>query len=141
MATRGSRPGWFLPLGVVLLLWGLLGCVACFAQVVLGTVPGAAPEDVALVRVMPMWFNLVYVVATVGALAGAVALLLRSALAAPLFVVALIAIVIQFGYVFVATDTLARKGGSAAIFPLVIFAIGVAEIALANMAQRRGWIG
>jgi hypothetical protein len=141
MATRASRPNWFLPLSIVLILWGLLGCVACFAQVVLGTVPGATPEDVALVRAMPAWFNLVYVVATLGALAGAIALVLRLALAGLLFTVTLIAIVVQFGYVFAATDTLARKGAAAAIFPLAIFAIGAAEVALANMARRRGWIG
>lgn len=140
MTRGGSRPGWFMPLAIVLILWGIIGCIACFMQVVLGNVPGAAPEDLALVLAMPLWFNIIYAVATLGALAGAIALVLGSRLAVPLFQVSLVAVVIQFGYVFLATDTWARQGPAGAIFPLVIFTIGAHEIWLATAARRRGWI-
>lgn len=140
MASRTARPGWLLTLSIVLLLWGLIGGLACFMQVAMGSVPGAAPEDLSLIRAMPLWFNLVYCVATLAAILGAVALLLRSRQALPWFVVSAVAVVVQFGYVFLATDTLARKGAGAAGFPLFILIIALVEIWLAIHGARRGWL-
>ena len=140
MASRVARPGWLLALSIVLLLWGLIGGLACFMQVVMGSVPGAAPEDLALIRAMPLWFNLVYCVATLAAILGALALLLRSRQALLWFGISAVAVVVQFGYVFLATDTLARKGAGAAGFPLVIFVVSLFEIWLAIHATRRGWL-
>ena len=135
-----TAPRWFMPLAILLVLWSLIGCAACFMQVVTGNVPGAAPEDLALVRAMPLWFNLDYVIATLASLAGAVALVTKSRVALPLFVISSIAVVLQFGYVFAATDSLARKGASAAALPIVIIAIALFEIWLASRARRRGWL-
>ena len=140
MASQVSRPGWFLAVGIVLLLWGLVGGLAWFMQVVMGSVPGAAPEDLALVRAMPLWFNLVYCVATLAAIVGALALLLRSRHAVLWFGISAAAVVIQFSYVFLATNTLARKGAGAAGFPLFILIVALLEIWLAIHATRRGWL-
>ena len=73
---------------------------------------------------------------------GALAMLARSVLARPLFVVSLIAIVVQFGWLFTQTDILAHRGVATTLpFPLVIAVIAAVEIWLADLAQRRGWIG
>ena len=73
---------------------------------------------------------------------GAVALLMRSRRALMLSVVSLVAVVIQFGYVFAGTDLLAHKGAAATVpFPLFIALMGGVQIGVAVLAARRGWVG
>lgn len=102
----------------------------------------APPGRVAFFRALPAWFAWDYAVATGASLAGAIALLRRSRLAMVLYAVSLAAVVVQFGYVFLATDLIAHKGAAATVpFPAFIAAIGVLQIAVARIALRRGWLG
>ena len=90
---------------------------------------------------LPVWYNAVYAVAVGTGLLGAVALLARSTLARPLFVISLIAVVVQFGWLFATTDIIAHQGAATVGFPLFIAAVAAFEIWFARHAQRRGWIG
>lgn len=103
--------------------------------------PEATEWDHAYFAALPGWFNYDYAVAVGCGLLGSAALLARSKLALPLHVVSLIAIVIQFGYVFTATDLIAVKGMWTIWFPAFIFAMGLAQIRVAMLARRRRWIG
>jgi hypothetical protein len=69
-------------------------------------------------------------------------LLARSRTARPIFIASLIAVVVQFGYIFASTDLMAVKGFVAAAgFPIVVVIIAAFQIWLAGHAQSRGWIG
>ncbi|MDQ2891744.1 MAG: hypothetical protein M3R64_01480 [Pseudomonadota bacterium] len=121
---------------------GGAGCFACYQQFRLGA-DAMGPADAyqhALYAALPVWYNAVYAVAVGTGFLGALALLAPSALARPLFVVALIAVIVQFGWLFATTDIMAHRGVGAAGFPLVIVAISGFEIWFARHAQRRGWI-
>ena len=138
-----ARPAWFTVLAVFLLLWALAG-VAAFAGHVLAGEDMAAEQgawDLAFFRALPAWFVWDYAVATLAALAGAVALLLRSRHALPLYVVSLAGVVVQFGYIFLATGLVAHKGAAATVpFPAFIAFMGAVQIAVARMAARRSWL-
>ena len=98
--------------------------------------------DLAYYRALPAWFAWDYATATLASLAGAIALLMRSRHAVVLYVVSLVAVVIQFGYVFLGTDLMAHKGATATVpFPGFIVLMGAVQIAVARMAAKRGWIG
>jgi hypothetical protein len=145
MATniRQKLPTWFTVLAVVLVLWGLLGCWAFYLHVTLGPAmdPNATDWDRAYYANLPGWFTLVYAAAIGGGLLGSIALLLRSWLALPLYLVSLVAVVVQFGWVFGATDILAQKGAAVTVpFPLFILAVALLQVWLASHARRRGWI-
>ncbi|MDP5279102.1 hypothetical protein Q9Q95_09215 [Sphingomonas sp. DG1-23] len=145
MATwiRQRPPGWFVVVAAVLVIWGLLGCVAFYMHVTLGPAmdPAATDWDRAYYAALPGWFTPVYAAAVGGGLLGAIALLLRSKLALPLFLVSLIAVIVQFGYVFLGTDMLAHKGAGPTVpFPLFIAAVAAFQIWLAQFARQRGWI-
>ena len=67
---------------------------------------------------------------------------MRSATARVLFIVSLIAIMVQFGYLFAATDLLAVKGAGVVLpFPIFITVIAGVQVWFAGVARRRGWIG
>jgi hypothetical protein len=135
---------WFWVLAVLLVLWGAMGVFACIQQFRLGADAMGPADDYyrALYAALPAWYNIVYAVATVAGLLGSVALLLRSRLARPFYIVSLVAVVIQFGWIFATTDMIAVRGFAAAAgFPIFIIAVALAQIWLAGLAIRRGWIG
>lgn len=142
--TSSKRPTWFIVATVILLLWALAGVASFAAHTFVGEEMAAKQGewDLAYFRTLPAWFAWDYALATLAALAGAVALLMRSRLSVLLYVLSLVGVVIQFGYVFAGTDLLAHKGAAATVpFPLFIALMGVVQIVLARMAARRGWVG
>ena len=138
-----QRPGWFIAVSVFLLLWAIAGVASLAGHVVVGEKLAAEQGawDLAYYRALPAWFAWDYAIATLAALLGAVALLMRSRWAVVLYVVSLVAVVIQFGYVFMGTDLLPHKGAAATMpFPALIALMGAVQIAVARMAARRGWV-
>jgi hypothetical protein len=140
-----QRPaGWFMVVAVLLIVWGLLGCASFYAHVAYGAGmdPNATDWDRAFYAAMPGWLNWVYAVAVGAGLLGSIALLLRSKWAKPLYIISLIAVIVQFGYIFLTTDLIAHKGVLVATgFPIFIALVAVFQIWFASHAQRRGWIG
>jgi len=88
----------------------------------------------------PQWLFIVYAIAIFSGLAGAVGLLLRKSWATVAFAVSLIAVIIQFGYTFVAMDAMKLLGTAALPFPIVIVAIAAFLLWLSLYAKKRGWL-
>lgn len=136
-------PMWFWIVALILALWGMMGVVAFYMDLT------TTPEQVAkmsaydrkLLASRPSWFMWLYGGAVWSGLIGAVALLARSRLCQPLFVLSLVLVVIMFGYIFAATDLIAVKGFTrAAGFPILIAAIAAFQIWLAALARGRRWL-
>lgn len=140
-ATR--VPIWFRIIAIVLIAWGAMGVFACVQQFRLGpdAMGDATAYDRALYAALPAWYNWVYALAVGSGLAGAVALLLGKPVARSLFVISLISVVVQFGYLFAKTDIIASKGLWVTYFPLAIVAVALFEVWLAGVAIRKGWAG
>ncbi len=138
-----KRPVWFVAVAIILLLWAVAGVASFAAHVFVGEKMAAEQGawDLDYYRALPAWFAWDYALATLAALAGAIALLMRSRQAVMLYGLSLVGVVIQFGYVFVGTDLLAHKGAAATVpFPLFIALMGCAQIVLARFAAKRGWV-
>ena len=135
-------PVWFTIVAVILLLWGLAGCASLYAHFAIGPDmdPNATDWDRAYYAALPMWLNVDYVIAVGAGVFGSIALLLRSKWAVTLYWVSLIAVVIQFGYIFLATDIIAVKGVWTTYFPALIFVIALFQVWFAGMAKKRGWL-
>ena len=139
-----KRPTWFVAAAVLLLLWALAGVASFAAHVLVGEALAAnqGAWDLGFYRALPAWFAWDYGLATLAALAGAVALLIRSRHAALLFMLSLAAVVVQFGYVFFATGLLAHKGAAATVpFPAFIALMACVQVLVARLAAKRGWVG
>ena len=145
MATymRQKPAGWFVIVAVLLVLWALMGCASFYMHMAYGADmdPNATDWDRAYFAALPMWLNGVFAVAVGTGLLGTIALLMRSKFARPLFIVSLIAVIVQFGYIFLGTDMIAHNGAMATVpFPALIAVVGVFQIWLATHAERHGWI-
>ncbi len=136
-------PPWFRFVGLLLLLWGIAGVYAFYSHATMGDRALAALPDYdrRMYLVRPGWFDWIYATATWGGLIGAGLLLAGRRQAAAMFAVSLLAVAVQFAWVFAATDLIAVKGAAATLpFPLVIFAIALAQLALARHGIVRGWL-
>ena len=136
-------PAWFRIVGVVLVIWGAVGVFACVQQFRLGADAMGPADDYyrRLYASFPEWYNAVYAVATGAGLLAALALVFRSKLARSLFILSLIAVVVQFGWLFLATDIIAVRGAAMVVpFPVFIAAVAAYGVWLSGLARRRGWI-
>ena len=143
MLSTGKPPGWFWIAAVLLRLWGMVGFVGfLFDPQVAGALPANMDAyDRHLYESRPVWLTVAYGIGTATGLLGTVALIARRAVARSLYVGSLIAVVVLFGAMLGATDLIAHKGFAAAAgLPIVIVLLAVAEIWLATIAARRGWI-
>lgn len=126
----------------LLAAWNAVGVYFCYLQVTRGAdwMPDATDYDRALFAGLPGWYNYCYALGVGAGLAGAVALLLGRRIAVPLIAVSLAAVVVQFGYMFVATDLIAHKGAAMVIpFPAFIIAVGAVALWGARRAAAKGW--
>ncbi len=136
-------PAWFWIVAAVAALWACAGCASYLMQVTmtpadLAALPAAQQE---VWRAMPGWLFGVFAIAVWIGLAGAVALLFRRRIARSLYLVSLIAVIIQFGWIFTMTPILKLMGfGEAAGFPIVIAVIQVVMIWFSGYAIRRRWL-
>jgi hypothetical protein len=141
MTARNKPPIWFWIVAILLVLWEAMGCFACVSQIREGAAAMGPVDDWSLryYAALPVWYNWVYGIATFGGLLGGLALLLRAKRAPLLFWISFVAVILMFGYAFVATDLVAHKGlGHVLPFPLVIAAIGAFSIWFARFALVKG---
>jgi len=139
----GARPpAWFWLLAALALLWNLLGAAAFASQAAMApeTVAALPPPQRDLWLGMPGWAWGAYAVAVGAGTLGAVALLLRRGWAVGLFVVSLVAVLVQFSYPFLLTDALSVMGMAMAWLPLAVVVIAVAEVVLSRAWKARGWL-
>ncbi|WP_294260419.1 hypothetical protein [uncultured Sphingomonas sp.] len=140
---RQAPPRWLTIVAVLLLLFGAAGLVAFYGDVTMNESRLAAMPawDRAFFASRPGWFVWVYGAAVWAGFFGAAALLLRRRIARPLYIVSLVAVVMQFGWVFAATDLIAVKGAATVVpFPIVILGVTVLGLGIATRGIRRGWL-
>ena len=138
--TRPTMGFWVI--GILLLLWNLMGDAAYLSQVTtdLDALARTDPATARAFAEMPKWVWGVYAVAVWSGTAAAIALLLRRKVAIWLFVLSLAAIVVQFGRSFLMTDLIAEQGWSTIIFPVVIFVLGLFPFWWSRLSASQGWL-
>lgn len=141
--SGAKPPTWYWVAAGASTLWSLIGCFACYTQLSiteagLAALPAAQQE---IWRMMPLWIAVAYAVAVGFGLAGSLSLLLRKAWAQSLFVVSLIAVLIQFGWTFLATPILTTVGPLGSIpFPAFIIIVAALLVWFSGFAAKKGWL-
>jgi hypothetical protein len=130
----------FYAIGICALIWNLIGDAAYIMQVTLDTreLARTDPYTARIFAQMPVWAWSAYATAVWGGTLATLMLLMKRAIAIPLYILSLAAIVMQFSYAFLGTDMLAVRGWTTAIFPAIIFVLGLAQLLFALRMRRRG---
>ncbi len=137
-------PVWFWIVAVVFLLWNAIGIYFFYTQIsmtpeeMVRTMGQASADCFAM---MPQWQWWAYGIAVWSGTFAGIALLLRRNWAQPLFLISLIAVVIQYGYSFGVLRIQNILGWANAV-PLPIFIIVMAALGLwfSRWAARKEWL-
>jgi hypothetical protein len=140
MPHKPTRRFWIV--SVVALAWNLIGVMSYLMSVTTGPEALAAlPEaERNLYADTPAWATAAYAIAVFSGLLGCVALLMRKSWAVPLFIVSLVAVLVQMGHAFFMTALFEVKGASAAVLPLLVLAIGAYLVWYARSAREKKWL-
>jgi FtsH-binding integral membrane protein len=138
--TKPATSFWII--GVVALLWNLVGIMAFAMQMLvtseaLESLPAAERE---LLASSPVWLEFVYGVAVFGGTLGSILLLMKKASAYRVFLVSLIAILIQMLYSILFTKSMEVYGPTALIMPVLVIAIATFLLWYTKTSQVKGWI-
>lgn len=135
-----NTPRYFTIIATILLLWNLMG-LAAFAMQYTADLTELAKTDPTTAQAfaaMPTWVWIAYAIAVGAGTLGAIALLMKKEAAASLFLLSLIAVIVQFGYTFLGTDLMAVKGPIVFAFPAFIVVMAVLQLLYARNLVGKG---
>jgi hypothetical protein len=133
----------FWVLGVVFLLWNLLGLFGYYTQVTMTPEVMAANFDEAQQAWLtgePVWATAAYATAVTAGVIAAALMLLRKGLAFPVFIVSFVAVLVQDFNAFVLSDWKEVWGNSALYLPSVVIVMCIVEIWYTRAAKAKGWL-
>lgn len=142
LTASKTIPRSFMIIGIVAIVWNLLGVMSYLMSVMMSpeTLAAMPEEQRALYNDIPSWVTSAYAIAVFGGLLGSVLLVMKKALALPVLIVSLVGILVQMLYTLVLSDVIAVQGAASVIFPLIVIAIGIFLVWYANSAKAKGWL-
>ncbi|WP_417882304.1 hypothetical protein [Xanthomarina gelatinilytica] len=140
--STNKPPLWFWIVGIVALIWNLMGVMAYLGQAYMTDADLVAlPEtEQALYANVPAWVTAAFAVAVFGGALASITLLLRKKIAKTLFIISLIGIVVQMSYNLFMSDVMEVYGPGGMIMPIMVLIIGVYLIMFSNKSIARNWI-
>lgn len=140
MNTNAS-PKWLLWVGILFLLWNLMGVGAFFSQWTMSDADIAALPQIQrdLWVSMPVWAWAAYAIGVGVGTLGAIGLLLRKWWAPLAFALSLIAVLVQFSYPFLFAQQ-AQADMAMLAFPIFIVVMAIIQWQLSRAWQRKGWL-
>jgi len=138
----GGTPRSFLIIGIVALLWNLVGVMSYIMHVTISPEALAnMPEaERALMESSPAWATGAFAIAVFSGTLACVGLLLKKAWSVPVFLVSLIAIVVQFSHWLFMTTAIEVHGNEAFLMPLLVTIIAVFLVWYSRDAKAKGWL-
>ncbi len=137
-----TPPVWLKPLAWAALVWNLLGVIAFAMQLLITPemINQLPFERQAAYRDIPLWSTLSFAIAVFSATFASILLLTKKALARELFVISLVAVLVQQYYNFIVIDSLAMFGVSALAMPLCVIVIGLILIYVSHKGKLEHWL-
>jgi hypothetical protein len=140
-ALNGKLPTSFWVIGVIFLLWNLLGLFGYYTQVTMTPEVMAAnftEAQQAWMKNEPVWATAAYATAVTAGVIAAILMLMRKSLAAPAFILSFVAVLAQDFNAFILSDWHAVWGNSALFLPSVVFIMCIFEIWYSRSAKTKG---
>lgn len=135
-------PRSFLIIGVIALVWNLFGVMSYMMHVTMSpeALAQMAEAERVLLETTPAWATGAFAIAVFGGALASVGLLLKKAWAAPLFLVSLLAVIVQFGQWLFLTDAMEVYGTEAVLMPVLVTVIAVFLVWYSRDAKSKGWL-
>ena len=140
--TKTKAPTSFWVISVIALIWNLMGFAAFLADMFISQEALAALPDAerTLYESTPVWLKAVYGVAVIGGSLACIFLLMRKSFAIQLFLISIIAILIQMSYSLFMTNAFEVYGPVGIVMPLLVTGIGIFLLWYARRSKAQKWI-
>ena len=140
--TSTKRPVGYWIVAVFALVWNLIGVAMGYMQI------SMTPEQLAMLpeaqrqvsEATPRWIDIAFAVAVFAGVLGGLGLLLKKRWAATMFLLSLVALLVQVIGAFTVTPAWAAYGPAGLVMPAVLLAIALFLLWYANKAKARGWL-
>jgi hypothetical protein len=140
--ANGAPPIGFYIVAGVALLWNLAGLAAYYSQVTMSpeAMSQLSEAERMLYESMPVWVTGAFGVAVTAGPLGCILLLLRKALAFPVFILSLVGVLLQHTWTFLIADAMSVYGPMAIAGPAAVILVGVYLIWYSRDAKSKGWL-
>lgn len=128
--------------GGAALVWNLIGLVAYISSVTMSpeALAKMTAEAQAFYTGTPTWATAAFALAVNAGVLGSLFLLLRKSWAVPVFVLSLVALIVQNVDAFVLRDALSLSGINGVILPALVFVVAVLLLVYSRSVKERGWL-
>jgi len=142
MTTTVKPPTWFWVVSIIALLWNLMGVFnylnqAFNQQAILETLDQAQREAF---EGIPAWATAAFALAVFSGTLACIGLLMRKKWARPLFILSLLAAVVQFIHWLFISNAVEAFGPSTYAMPVIVIIIGIYLILFSKKGIEKGWL-
>lgn len=141
--ANSELPKSFWIIGGAFLLWNFFGLMIYYDQVTMTPEvisDNFTAEQQAFLQNIPAWATSAFAIAVTTGVIASLLLLVRNALALPIYIVSLVSVLLQDVYSFVLTDSLAVWGSNALYMPTFVVVVGIVEIWYSRSVKAKGWV-
>ena len=140
-STNKPNVGFWI-IGVIALIWNLMGVMVYIAQAFMtNEMLAALPEnEQALYADVPAWVTAAFAIAVFGGVLGCVLLLIRKKMASVVFMISFAAIIAQMIYNFFLSNTMEVYGPGGMVMPIMVIIFGAFLIWYSKGTTRKGWL-
>ena len=140
MSTMNKTSTGFWVIAIIATIWNIMGVFQYLSFTYLKDEMTATMTDpeIALVDGLPSWYIGVFAIAVFTGLIASLLLLLRKKWATSIFLISMIAIIIQMGYWLFVTGAMDVYGSEAFLMPIIVIIIGVFLYLYSKKATQKG---
>jgi hypothetical protein len=140
--STNKPPLWFWIVGIIALIWNLMGVMAYIGQAYITEAELSALSDAeqTLYANVPPWATAAFAIAVFGGTLASIALLLRKKFAKILFVISFLGIIVQMIYNFFISEAMEVYGPGGLIMPVMVILIGIFLITFSYKSFLKNWI-
>ncbi|WP_068545271.1 hypothetical protein [Thalassotalea crassostreae] len=140
--NNSIAPKWFVFVAVFALIWNLLGVAAFFFGPTMNADAMAslpqAQQDI--YAATPFWAVVAFAIAVCGGALGSLLLVLKNALAKPVLMASLAAIIVQMFHAYFLANSWEVFGPGGTIMPIMVIIIAIGLVWLSCKAKENDWI-
>ena len=140
MTDQAKLPIWFWIVGVVALLWNGIGVLAYLQQVMMSAEEFAALPEAQqnLLSTQPVWVTAAFAIAVFAGLVASISWLLKKRIAVRLFLLSLLAVIVQFSSYFIVDGYREFISDQGWLMPALILLFAIGFLLLAWQAEKKG---
>jgi hypothetical protein len=143
MTTPNKPNVGFWIIAVIALLWNLMGVYQYLALTLMKEEMSEAltEEQLALMTDLPSWYTGVFAIAVFAGALACILLLLRKKWAVSLFLISVLAVIIQMSYWLFATGAMEVYGTVGAVtMPIIVVIVAIFLYFYSKGAAKKGWL-